>query len=479
MSDETFNILVVDDESRVRLAIRRVLEKEGHLISEAGDGLQALQAIAANQPDLVLVDLMMPEMDGMELLGEARKAYPDLPFVVITGYATLDKAVEAMKQGADDFMAKPFKPTELRMVVDRVLKRVRTLQDMAVEKSRTRVLVNSMSNGVVVVDARSRVALMNPALAHLIEVDQEDSLGKDMHEVLPCQKVLAALDQVLAMEASDYHTVECDAQLGTAEDPHHLTVHCEPFLDGRQKLVGAMAVFNDVTALHRLDELKNEYVSTVAHDIASPLASVLSQIQVMRQGLAGPLTEKQEHLLNRAGSRIQGIIDLSADLLDLSKIESGSLGQADRVELTPLLNEAADLLAEKAKEKKHQVSLEVADNLPPVKGVAGELTRVFTNLLSNAIKYTAPGGQIKVGAKAEPGLVKVWVSDNGFGMSQEDAARVFDRFYRIKDENTRMIVGTGLGLPIVKKVVEGHGGAIAVASEPGKGSTFTVTLPTA
>ena len=480
MNKTPYRILVVDDEDRVRQAIRRVLEPQGHLVSEAPDGRSGLEAIERDRPDLVLVDLMMPMMDGMEFLSAAREHHPDLTFVVITGYATLEKAVEAMKQGADDFVAKPFKPQELRLVVERALKRVRTVQDMAIEKSRTRVLVNAMTNGVLVVDPDGRVALMNPALARLTGWEEGDPRGLPVGEAIPCPEVAEALEAIIAAQAIEAQPTDCQITLGSSENPVHLQVHCAPFVDGRGHLVGALAVFDDITALKRLDQLKSEVVSMVAHEIASPLSSVLSQLQTILKGVAGELTDKQRHLLERGAARVEGIINLSKDLLDLAKIEAGTLGEVEQVDLAPLVREAVDILAPKAEAKSQSLELEIAEDLPQVRGVARALFEVFLNLVSNAVKYTPEGGRITVRARpsAEGGEgVEVAVTDTGFGLTPEDQQRVFQRFYRVKDAQTRHIVGTGLGLPIVKKVVEDHGGEVRVDSQPGRGSTFTVWLP--
>lgn len=468
-------VLVVDDEARVRTACRRVLETEGYAISEAGDGAEGLVAIERERPDLVLVDLMMPNMTGLQLLAAARRSQPDLAFVVITGYATLDKAVEAMKEGADDFLAKPFKPRELRLVVDRVLKRVRTLHDMAIEKSRTRALVNNLSTGVLVVDGDGRLALANQALRELLGL-AEDPDGLAMGDLPGCADVAQALGDILAAGA-EAAPLCVMLQLGPAEEPVYLQVRCAPFNDGRGRLVGAVAIFEDVSALKRLDQLKSEFVSMVAHEIASPLAAVVSQLQTMQKGIAGPLTEKQSHLVSRAGERVGSIINLSKELLDLARIEAGTMGEAEDVDLGGIIAEALDIVAEPAKAKGHELASQVPEDLPALKGVRRGIFEVVLNLLSNAVKYTPDGGRVEVRARAEGDTVVVEVADNGLGLTPEDAARVFDRFYRVRNADTRLINGTGLGLPIVKKVVEAHGGTVTVESSPGQGSTFTVRLP--
>jgi CheY-like chemotaxis protein len=247
--------LIIDDEERVRQACRRVLEPEGYTVSEAAHGRQGLVMIQKDKPDLVLVDLMMPVMDGTEVLGALRRDHPDLAVVVITGYATMDRAVEAMKLGADDFLAKPFRPQDLRLVVDRALRRVRTLEDLATEKSRYRVLVQALTNGVLVVDATGRVALANPALRRLLECGG-DCHQRPAEEVLPCPQVVETLRQVLAEPQTEPVTAACSITPAGEDEPRTMQVNCAPFLDGRGHLMGAVAVFDDVSAHLRVAEIQ-------------------------------------------------------------------------------------------------------------------------------------------------------------------------------------------------------------------------------
>lgn len=473
-------ILVIDDENRLRQVCRRVLEPEGLELVEAADGISGLEAIEEKRPDLVLVDLMMPRMDGMEVLAKAREKHPDLAFVVITGFATLEKAVQAMKQGADDFLAKPFKPQELRMVVQRVLRRVRTLQDMSFEKSRSRLLISSMSNGVLVADMDGTVALMNPALRELLGDKDMDHRGKPLEQAMPCPKVVEVLTRILAEgPQGEKGSVTCQIALDGPGQPQYLQVTCLPFLGGMDKMVGAMAIFENVTAWRRLDDLKNEYVSTVAHDIASPLGSVISQLDTLERGLAGELNEKQAHLIRRAKLRVQGIVDLSRDLLDLAKMDNSAAEKPEPLALGTVLAEAVEVQTPAAQAKGQALSLELPDGLPKVKAAPLALGQVFGNLISNAVRYTPEGGEIKVRAGGGADGLWVEVADNGLGIDPEEFERIFERFYRVKNADTRTIVGTGLGLPIVKKVVESLGGRIEIESAPGQGSTFTVRLPAA
>ena len=444
----TRRILVVDDEERVREAVKRVLTEAGYHVYLAVDGKEGLSLVEKESPDLVLVDLMMPVMDGMEFLDQARRHYPELTSVVITGFATLEKAVEAMKQGADDFLAKPFKPRDLKLVVERALRRAATLQDISIEKSRTRALIKAMTNGVLVVDSHWEIALVNPALAQLFGYKEpEDMQGKTCRDALPWSQVCDCLEALIKDEHVKPKDCRCQCSLGEGEDEVHLQVTCAPFYDARETLVGAMAVFDDVTAWHKLDQYKSEFVSTVAHEIISPLGSVQAHLHNIMSGLAGPLEDKQKDILEKVRNRIQGVVNLSRDLLDLAKIEAGVMGEMREVQLAPILKDVMAVLEARAQEKKQKLSLEIAAQLPTVAGVAEELHEVILNLTENAVKYSPEGGSIILTAQAQEDEVAVAVTDTGLGISPQDQKEIFKRFYRIKNADTRHITGTAWAWP--------------------------------
>jgi PAS domain S-box-containing protein len=472
-------ILVVDDEPRVRQAVQRVLSEAGYQVFLAPDGREGLALVEEHSPDLVLVDLMMPVMDGMEFLGQARRRYPDLTSVVITGFATLDKAVEAMKQGADDFLAKPFKPRDLKLVVERALKRAATLQDISIEKSRNRALINAMTNAVLVVDPQGEAVLANPALARLLGRGEDEIVGQNSRSVLPWPQVNDCLGAVMTKDDLPSEEARCQCRQGEGDDAVHLQVCCAPFHDARGSVMGALAVFDDVSAWHRLDQYKSEFVSTVAHEIVSPLAAVQAQLQNLAQELLGPLQDEQKRLLQRVRERLGGVVNLSKDLLDLSKIEAGVMGQPQRLSLEPILREAVDMQQDAARKKHHQLSLEISSGLPPVMGIAEELMEVVLNLVGNALKYTPDGGDITVRARKEGPEAVIEVGDNGPGIPPEEQGDIFKRFHRVRTPENRHINGTGLGLAIVKRVVDNHGGRLELDSAPGRGSVFKVFLPVA
>jgi signal transduction histidine kinase len=206
--------------------------------------------------------------------------------------------------------------------------------------------------------------------------------------------------------------------------------------------------------------------------------SVLAQLKVILDGIAGDLTEKQEEILGRASDKIKALSDLSTELLDLAKIESGLITQEkENLNMVELLTEQVSFHQAKAREKGIHLELEPVTALPPLLGNRQNMEEVLSNLITNAINYTPNGGSVSVSATVKNDYLSIIVSDTGFGIPEDDLERIFDRFYRVKNEKTRFITGTGLGLPIVQSIVDAHNGMIDVKSKPDKGTTFDIRIP--
>jgi len=216
----------------------------------------------------------------------------------------------------------------------------------------------------------------------------------------------------------------------------------------------------------------------VTHELRSPLSTVDTQLNVVLTGIAGEVTEKQKDLLARMKSRIGGVLELINNLLDLSKIEARQFVQQKKaMDINPIVQEVISMMEVQAQEKGLTITAQLAADLPQIMADPLSMNEVVTNLFSNAIRYTPAGGQIEVRTDIEADYVQLSMTDTGIGIEAEYLDRIFDRFFRVKNEKTRKIVGTGLGLSIVKAIVDDHLGFLRVKSQPGKGSVFTVLLP--
>jgi two-component system phosphate regulon sensor histidine kinase PhoR len=449
-------------------------------VDRAETGEAGIKMIEEAHYDIVLLDLKMPGLSGFDVLGNVKALHPDTVVIVITGYATVDHSIEAMKKGAFDFIPKPFSPEQLRVVVSKAIEYTRTLQDIANEKSRMRVLINQLASGVMATDNRKRVALANPAFLRMLGYRGESVVGHRAEEFIGDERLLKMIDQALSMGEQEFIelTEELDLEGKGEGEETILVARCVPFKDRLDRILGTVTVLHDITALKKMDQLKSDFVSMVAHEIRSPMNSVLAQLKVILDGLAGNVSEKQQEILGRASEKIRTLSDLSTDLLDLARIESGLVTQEkENLNIAEFLADQVAFYQAKAQAKDIRLELGPLPELPPVLANRSNMEEVLSNLITNALNYTPEGGSILVSVAKANDYLCISVKDTGIGITQEDLERIFDRFYRVKSEKTRFVTGTGLGLSIVKSIVQAHNGMVRVESDPDRGTTFYVYIP--
>ncbi len=473
-------ILVVDDEERIRDACKMVLEEEGFQVQLAENGEHGLAMIEKEHFDVILLDLMMPVLSGLDVLPSLTERHPDTAVIVITGYATIEHSIEAMKKGAFDFIPKPFSPDQLRAVVAKSIKYTQALQDISDSKSRLRVMVNRLLDGVMTTDGNKKVVLANPAFLQMVGFAGNRAHGMAVDEVVTDLAILQIIDETLAMPADTIAETYREITLPDKENDTErvVSVHCSPFRSRTGLTLGTTTVLHDITAVKEMDRMKSDFVSMVSHEIRSPMNSLLAQLKIILDGLAGAVTDKQTEILTRASGKINNLVNLVSELLDLAKIEAGMVGQDKKdLEIFEVLEDQVDFHRASASEKNIDILLEAPKDLPIIEANRQGIDEVLTNLITNAIKYSPNGSKISVVAEVDNTFVSVKVSDTGFGIPEEELAEIFNRFHRVKDKNTREIHGTGLGLAIVKSIIDAHQGSIRVESILELGTTFTILLP--
>jgi len=418
----------------------------------------------------------------MEVLAKIGEQHPDSVSIVITGFATLEHSIEAMKNGAFDFIPKPFTPDQLRVVVSKAVQMTRTLQDIATEKTRIKTIINYLAGGVLVTDKSKNIILYNPILLKMLGYDGDALDDQPLHVLTTDEKLTGIIDSILELNTGEFKVLNAEIE------PHdergeelsnqlYLRAQAVPFQNRSGEILGSVTIIDDITHLKLLDEMKSAFVNMVSHEIRSPLTTILSQIKILMDGLAGELGPKQADILGKMSRKVSGLVELSNELLDLSRIEAGLIVQDKQpVQLMDILESLVEFIQARAKEKNISLNLEKSD-LPLINADMKSMEEVFSNLITNAIIYTPEGGKVDVSGEIKGDFVGVSISDTGYGIAPDELHRIFDKFYRSKTEKTRNIVGTGLGLPIVKSIVEAHNGTVKVASEEGVGSTFYVRLP--
>ena len=492
-SAEALQVLIVDDEQDIREGSERILIRMGFKVSKAANGQEALDVFPKIKPTIVLLDLKMPGMDGMEVLERLKKIDPAIIVIVITGYATVETAIQAMKQGAYDFIPKPFEPDQLRLIVNRAAEKIRlemeaekltrerqrTLLDLGTEKSRIRTILESLPNGVLVTNTLGRVVLMNPAFKQLLGFDADYPLGESIERYLPDDGLCKLVMEISKGRHIDFEDIP-EYEFSFSKEQYFMAKG-RPVLGQKKECLGAVVTVVDITALKMIDLLKSEFVAKVSHELRSPLSTIHEQLAVVLGDMMDIAPETDQKILGRAKEKTHSLISLIGDLLDLSRIEEGVICKEPvPVQVDVLLKNIIDFLKDKAIAKKQTLSLEImGDHLPEMQADPIALESVFGNLIANAINYTPENGHIRVTAEVAGINIKVNVIDNGFGIEDKHLGQIFERFYRVKNNQTRYITGTGLGLPIVKELVQALGGFVEVESEFGKGSVFTVLLPVA
>ena len=363
MSGERARILVIDDEKVIRDSCTRILIPEGNIVKSAENGDTGLTLFREFHPDLVLVDLKMPGKSGMDVLEEIESIDPNVVKIVITGYATVSSAVDAMKKGAYDFIPKPFTPEEILLIVGRGLEKRRLLLE-----------------------------------SETLKVEQE--------------------------------------------------------------------------------RVRKNMISLVSHELRAPLAATVQYLEVILGGMAGEISSEAKEMINRCDIRLREMLELLRKWLSLATFDSLKMADHfENIDLSGVARESIEVLKSLAKEKGIQLKLEAPVNLSPIKGSKVSLEEIFHNLISNGIKYNKAGGWAKVKLYERDEEVWVEISDNGLGMNEEHLQRIFDEFYRVDGRRNAPIKGSGLGLSIVKRLVEAHGGMIDVESRFGEGTTFKIGFP--
>jgi signal transduction histidine kinase len=295
------------------------------------------------------------------------------------------------------------------------------------------------------------------------------------------EKLTGIIDGILELKVGEFKVLSSeiiphDRGEGSSNQLY-LRAQSVPFQNRSGEILGSVTIIDDITHLKQLDEMKSAFVSMVSHEIRNPLSTILSQIKILMDGLAGELGAKQTDILSKISRKVEGLVELSNNLLDLSRIEAGLIVQdKQQVQLMDILDSLVEFMQTRAKEKNISLSLKKV-NLPLINADGKSMEEVFSNLITNAIIYAPEGGKVTVRGEVKGDFVGIRVSDTGYGIAPEELPRIFERFYRVKTERTRNIIGTGLGLPIVKSIIDAHNGTIQAESKEGVGSTFYVRLP--
>ena len=502
-------IMIVDDEARVLTALCRTLAERGYETQGFATGTAALAALQQTEVDVLLADLMIPGMDGTTLLRAALALVPDLVGIIMTGHGTIQTAVEAMRIGAFDYVLKPVTLSALLPVLSRAME-VRqlhgarrtleaqvqehitalehtndTLRREIAERQRSeaalrrgeeyfRALIEHALDIVGILNEDGTVRYFSPALTRVLGYQPAELLGTPMTMLIHPDDLPGLQDTLPRFLSTpgttthlEYRALHKDGALRTLE-----VVGNNLLLN--PAVAGVVINARDITERKEAARLKDDLISVVSHELRTPLTSLLGFAELLL-ARALPL-DKQQHFLTIIHDETVRLSHLINDFLDLQRIQAGRQAyQFAPTDLAAVLRDMVTVFTPEA--GSHVMRLEALDALPAVYADAERLRQVLANLLSNALKFSPHGGEVIVGARVQEAQVLIWVTDHGLGIPPEALPQLFSKFYRVEHHETRQIGGTGLGLALVKEIIEAHHGSVWVESVLGQGSTFFFTVP--
>jgi two-component system, NtrC family, sensor histidine kinase KinB len=363
---------------------------------------------------------------------------------------------------------------------NRMAERIRELRrsdlgKLLVAQQTTEAAIDSLYDPVIVTDSDGRVTRTNTAAERLFG-PREATVGKPIDQVARDIRVAQAVTDVLRSERP-VASESAGAVLPWAVDgaQRAFRVRSTPMRDADHHLVGAVTLLQDITHLSEISRLKSEFIAAASHELRTPLTSLQMGIHLLSEGSLGSMTERQQRVVQVCLDEATRLDRLMQELLDLSKIESGDTAPVRApIQAATLAHDAAESVRVQAEARSVRLNIDAPPDLPQVFADRQQIQRVIVNLLTNAIRATAAGGTITVSGARRNGEVVFSVTDTGTGIPREYLSRIFEPFVQVPNAPQG---GSGLGLTIARRIVEAHGGRLTVQSEPGRGSTFTFTVP--
>jgi PAS domain S-box-containing protein len=452
---------------------------------------KAQEALNAGTFDLMLIDMNLPDSDGLKTLFSAQHIAPALPIIVLSGHTDENVAIEAVQNGAQDYLVKgQFSSDILVRCILYAIERKNMAQQMQRQfqetqeaKQRLAAVLGGMSEGVCNIDTNGLVVYANAAAESILGVYFNEISGLPFHDLVHSQESKEGCNCSLlkGSTASDAQTKIEDVFQTTFLRQVPVEFSSTPLIiDGSQ--FGSVICFRDISERKAVEKRVKEFYSSVSHELRTPLTSIFGSLALIENGIVGAINEEGVELVQVARESCDRLLRLISDLLDFKKIEEGQMElRKEEIDARQLLDTCMEAMAGYAVQSKVELILDGRESAPPDEVIEGDpdrLLQVLLNLVSNAVKFSKQGDRVTVKIEKGENLpIRFSVCDQGPGIAGHDMHKLFQRFQQLDSADDRNFGGTGLGLAISKALVEQHGGQIGVMSQVGSGSTFWFELP--
>ncbi len=502
-------VLVLDDEKIVTSTLKTLLSLEGFSNSTYfNNPKEALEYLKFDKPDVIISDFVMPEMNGIDFLIEAKKMYPEISMILLTGYADKENAIKAINEvGLYKYIEKPWdnedliiniknaiershlvselkdKIIELEIAKSQLEKYSNSLEEIVAQKTidliqannKLNAIINNCADGIVIFNEAGLVEDANPASENLFGLSKNLLREKNINDLFVTE-VEINFDIILSNKNEQYiRDVEVVNFVNDKRIPIEASfAYIIP--DDNDDSGLYVCVIRDVSTQKEMERLRDDFIATLTHDLRTPLLAAIQTLQFFLNGSLGELQDKQKMLLDTMKKSNQDMLGLVNALLEVYKYESGKL---QILKSNFLLNELINQCYDEIKPLAINKNIELIKSIEKTNDVEifadkNELRRVILNLLGNAINYTFENGKVELITSLRANDVIFSVKDDGIGIAKSDIPKMFKRFSQ--GTSQKRSASTGLGLYLSKQIIEAHGGKIWLESDKGKGSEFSFLL---
>lgn len=471
-------ILCVDDEPKNLKLLEALLTHEGYDIAFASNGFEALDKTAADPPDLILLDVMMPGMSGYEVLESLRDGDHSrlIPVVMVTALSDVEDRVKALKAGCDDFISKPFDKSELRARVKSLL-RISYYRRQLDEKEKFRAVVQDMGDGVIVCRPDWSIEDVNRSAGRYFNVS--NSANGNILDVIFSKYTVSASRETLIDPSERHKTFDIIREETDQFKPLVLETALDILRNPAGEISHIVLTVRDVTAKRREETLKRDFVSLISHKLRTPLAVIQQSVLALQNDILGCLNEDQVTYLRAIAMKNSMLIDLVDKLLRFIAVISMDPTQArEDLDTRSYISTVSDAFISRFKDRKVKFDVDCRHTVSKIRIHKNYLDLILGNLIENAIKFNDKDDvRIQITSQDVPGGIEIWVADNGPGIAPEEQEKIFDKFYQIEKDFTGDTAGIGLGLAMARELAKMCKGKISVQSETGKGAKFILSLP--
>lgn len=507
-------IVVVDDEKFFTSSIKLFLKVRGFEDVDCfNKPKEAIDFLKHNKPDIIISDFNMPDMNGLEFLTQAKKLYPEISMILLTGYADKENAIKAINDvGIYKYIEKPWDEESMILDIKNGIERGYLLENLRdkiiqLEDANTKLeeysekleqmvaarteelrdanaklngIINCCADGIIIIDRLGIIEQVNPACENMTGLSEVALCHMKLQEIaysdnVDFNKSAKNKEGIFGLGPDKSEILIRDCYIRNSLSDKRIPVEINFASISTSEKERYVGVIRDVSLQKDTERLRDDFIATLTHDLRTPLTAAINALNILLDGSLGELEEKQKVLLSTMKNSNEDLLGLVNALLEVYRFESGKLElyktDFNIKELVETCYNELKLLAEK-KDIEFVLNCETDDYICADRA---EIKRVIINLCGNAVNYTNKGGKIEIFAKSIEGDFIFSVSDNGNGIPKEDIPNLFMRFSQ--GTTKKRSTGTGLGLYLSRQIIEAHGGKIQVESKMNKGSEFTFLLP--